>query len=404
MRARQTTLLQLVFLIGSHVNKLQPQFSGSGLSGLRRDGLSDAHEANGPATPTNACNASIYICAHGLSPSAVSGDHVQAPITAAAILRGTLCPEGQWHAIVLSDEYSLCSQHYYRRILHYTPSYWPSAIGFQFPSPLARIAGTLTGYIAEVFESFILPYLQGSPGAMPQQDSERPHVTHVVGRFLDDHNTLIDGRRSGMLLDSDTTSLVRLPQRWDLRAKHQLPLLKQGTLATARIASAPSTRERWDNSRPLVAGHFSQPRAHTLHGFILMAVAAAAAAAYEKDYKRTWPSSLSWPQKNTVDVVLPKKSPIYRDIKTREALEEEDSFAVVSAVGSPTTREDGDGTALECKGWGKREYPEKTRRPVTSSITIPTCKDPGVNPPGIEPGSPWGEASALTTVPPLPLF
>ncbi|KAJ8865940.1 hypothetical protein PR048_033463 [Dryococelus australis] len=40
------------------------------------------------------------------------------------------------------------------------------------------------------------------------------------------------------------------------------------------------------------------------------------------------------------------------------------------------------------KGEGKLEIPEKTRRPAASSGTIPTRENPGVTPPGIEPGSP----------------
>ncbi|KAJ8867542.1 hypothetical protein PR048_031344 [Dryococelus australis] len=40
------------------------------------------------------------------------------------------------------------------------------------------------------------------------------------------------------------------------------------------------------------------------------------------------------------------------------------------------------------KGRGKREIPEKTRRPTALSGTIPTCKNP-VTQPGIEPGSSW---------------
>ncbi|KAJ8894339.1 hypothetical protein PR048_006965 [Dryococelus australis] len=38
-------------------------------------------------------------------------------------------------------------------------------------------------------------------------------------------------------------------------------------------------------------------------------------------------------------------------------------------------------------GWGKREIPEKIRRPAASSSTVPTCGNPGATPPGIEPGS-----------------
>ncbi|KAJ8881511.1 hypothetical protein PR048_017993 [Dryococelus australis] len=63
-----------------------------------------------------------------------------------------------------------------------------------------------------------------------------------------------------------------------------------------------------------------------------------------------------------------------------------------------------DGAALEFQGRGKWEYPEKTRRQAASSSTIPTCENPGAIPPGIEPGSPWWEANALATAPPLPLI
>ncbi|KAJ8888116.1 hypothetical protein PR048_007603 [Dryococelus australis] len=52
-----------------------------------------------------------------------------------------------------------------------------------------------------------------------------------------------------------------------------------------------------------------------------------------------------------------------------------------------------DGAALECKGGGNRSYPEKTRRQAASSSTIPTCESPGVNPPGMEPGSPRAKQS-----------
>ncbi|KAJ8871810.1 hypothetical protein PR048_028150 [Dryococelus australis] len=53
------------------------------------------------------------------------------------------------------------------------------------------------------------------------------------------------------------------------------------------------------------------------------------------------------------------------------------------------------------QGLEKREYPEKTRRQAASSST---SENPEANPPGIEPGSLWWEASALATAPPLPLF
>ncbi|KAJ8895194.1 hypothetical protein PR048_000519 [Dryococelus australis] len=57
------------------------------------------------------------------------------------------------------------------------------------------------------------------------------------------------------------------------------------------------------------------------------------------------------------------------------------------------------GATLECKGGESHE----NRRQAASSSTITTRENPGVNPPGIEPGSPCWEASALATAPPLPL-
>ncbi|KAJ8879668.1 hypothetical protein PR048_020276 [Dryococelus australis] len=53
------------------------------------------------------------------------------------------------------------------------------------------------------------------------------------------------------------------------------------------------------------------------------------------------------------------------------------------------------------EGLGKREIPEKSRRPTASSSTIPTCENP-VTRPGIQPGSPWREASVLIAQPPRP--
>ncbi|KAJ8877457.1 hypothetical protein PR048_021912 [Dryococelus australis] len=44
--------------------------------------------------------------------------------------------------------------------------------------------------------------------------------------------------------------------------------------------------------------------------------------------------------------------------------------------------------------------PEKARRQAASSSTIPTCENPGAEPPGIEPGSSWWEASALAIASP----
>ncbi|KAJ8888612.1 hypothetical protein PR048_008104 [Dryococelus australis] len=69
------------------------------------------------------------------------------------------------------------------------------------------------------------------------------------------------------------------------------------------------------------------------------------------------------------------------------------------------TDEDGRGKYGAAPGTGmkarkKWEIPEKTGGPVASSGTNPTCESPRVTPPGIEPGSPWREASSLTAKPP----
>ncbi|KAJ8872346.1 hypothetical protein PR048_025950 [Dryococelus australis] len=50
---------------------------------------------------------------------------------------------------------------------------------------------------------------------------------------------------------------------------------------------------------------------------------------------------------------------------------------------------------------GKREIPEKTRRPTAASGTIPTCENPMTRP-GIEPCWTWWEASVLIAQPPRP--
>ncbi|KAJ8887710.1 hypothetical protein PR048_013928 [Dryococelus australis] len=54
-------------------------------------------------------------------------------------------------------------------------------------------------------------------------------------------------------------------------------------------------------------------------------------------------------------------------------------------------------------GRGKREDPEKARRPKAASGTIPTCEGP-VTWPRIEPGSSWWEASRLTSVCAPPVY
>ncbi|GFV28168.1 transposable element Tcb1 transposase [Trichonephila clavipes] len=56
-------------------------------------------------------------------------------------------------------------------------------------TPLVRIVGTLNSqrYISEVLEPVVLPYVQGLPTAIFQQDNARPHVARIVQRFFVNH-------------------------------------------------------------------------------------------------------------------------------------------------------------------------------------------------------------------------
>ncbi|UYV81725.1 CTSC [Cordylochernes scorpioides] len=59
-------------------------------------------------------------------------------------------------------------------------------IGYHSRTPLVRITGTLNSqsYISEVLEPVVLPYLQGLPTAIFQQDNAPPHVARIVQRFF----------------------------------------------------------------------------------------------------------------------------------------------------------------------------------------------------------------------------
>ena len=59
-------------------------------------------------------------------------------------------------------------------------------IGYHSRTPPVRIAGTLNSqrYISEVLEPVVLPYLQGLPTAIFQQDNARPHVARIVQGFF----------------------------------------------------------------------------------------------------------------------------------------------------------------------------------------------------------------------------
>ncbi|KAJ8865975.1 hypothetical protein PR048_033499 [Dryococelus australis] len=59
-------------------------------------------------------------------------------------------------------------------------------------------------------------------------------------------------------------------------------------------------------------------------------------------------------------------------------------------------------TAPECKGRGNDRSPRRPANQRHSRGAIPTCENPGAAPPGIEPGSPFWEASSLATTLPWP--
>ncbi|KFM70874.1 hypothetical protein X975_09885, partial [Stegodyphus mimosarum] len=113
----------------------------------------------------------------------------------------------KWNEIVFADESRICLQHHDGRIRvwrhrgermlnscvthrHTGPApgimVW-GGIGYHSRTPLVCIVGTLNSqrYISKVLEPVALPYLQGLPTAIFQQDNARPHVARIVQRFFD---------------------------------------------------------------------------------------------------------------------------------------------------------------------------------------------------------------------------
>ncbi|KAJ8866352.1 hypothetical protein PR048_032195 [Dryococelus australis] len=78
------------------------------------------------------------------------------------------------------------------------------------------------------------------------------------------------------------------------------------------------------------------------------------------------------------------------------------SEEIRAALNSGVLRADEVWSGAGMNGRRKREIPEKTHQPTASSSTIPTCESP-VTRPGIDPGSPWWEASVLIAQPPWSL-
>ncbi|UYV69603.1 SNX10 [Cordylochernes scorpioides] len=114
----------------------------------------------------------------------------------------------EWHRVVFSDEsrFSLSSDSrrvrvWRRRGERSNPAaiverptvrqrgimVW-GAIAYDSRSPLLRIQGTMTAqrYVDDVLRPLTLPYLQGVPNALYQQDNARPHTARISQQALQD--------------------------------------------------------------------------------------------------------------------------------------------------------------------------------------------------------------------------
>ncbi|UYV73847.1 IKK1 [Cordylochernes scorpioides] len=114
----------------------------------------------------------------------------------------------EWHRVVFSDESRFClssDSHrvrvWRRRGERSNPAaiverptvrqrgimVW-GAIAFDSRSPLLRIQGTMTAqrYVNDVLRPVTLPYLQGVPNALYQQDNARPHTARISQQALQD--------------------------------------------------------------------------------------------------------------------------------------------------------------------------------------------------------------------------
>ncbi|UYV77027.1 hypothetical protein LAZ67_14002920 [Cordylochernes scorpioides] len=114
----------------------------------------------------------------------------------------------EWHRVVFSDESRFCLSSDSRRV-----RVWrrrgersnPAAIverptvrqrgimvwganAYDSRSPLLRIQGTMTAqrYVDDVLRPVTLPYLQGVPNALYQQDNARPHTARISQQALQD--------------------------------------------------------------------------------------------------------------------------------------------------------------------------------------------------------------------------
>ncbi|UYV64649.1 Transposase [Cordylochernes scorpioides] len=112
----------------------------------------------------------------------------------------------EWHRVVFSDESRFCLSSDSRRVRVWRrrgerskpaaiverPTVrergimvW-GAIAYDSRSPLLRIQGTMMGqrYVDDVLRPVTLPYLQGVPNALYQQDNARPHTARISQQAL----------------------------------------------------------------------------------------------------------------------------------------------------------------------------------------------------------------------------
>ncbi|UYV84126.1 hypothetical protein LAZ67_X001263, partial [Cordylochernes scorpioides] len=114
----------------------------------------------------------------------------------------------EWHRVVFSEESRFCLSSDSRRVRVWrrrgersNPAaiverptvrqrgimVW-GAIAYDSRSPLLRIQGTMTAqrYVDDVLRPVTLPYLQGVPNALYQQDNARPHTARISQQALQD--------------------------------------------------------------------------------------------------------------------------------------------------------------------------------------------------------------------------
>ncbi|UYV85075.1 Transposase [Cordylochernes scorpioides] len=114
----------------------------------------------------------------------------------------------EWHRVLFSDESRFCLSSDSRRVRVWrrrgersNPAaiverptvrqrgimVW-GAIAYDSRSPLLRIQGTMTAqrYVDDVLRPVTLPYLQGVPNTLYQQDNARPHTARISQQALQD--------------------------------------------------------------------------------------------------------------------------------------------------------------------------------------------------------------------------